>query len=416
MQSEVESYLDRHVWNNFAPFSDFVNKGLECGKDDILEDGATIADMVEHGTIMIQPHSQVKDELQEYDPLHISSQATIIHKGGPSSTAHVGAGMSMWEEISSSMEKLDPMHLDIPEYSDRLQACPDYIKSETPHPPHRKDDYSHHPHEDYNSPEDYNPDYSSPRDDYVTTRDEYNNPRVQDEFAAPHRGDDFTSAGHRDAYGKDVEFVSLVNDSIGYCYDTSGLGAGGGGGLGGPDTEPLDTTYTYTINYSHSFRSDAVEYSTPGGVGAMQGEVVTRATPPPPYTSSFSSPSPCSSSSSSSLSPQELSTPVKYNRRNNPELEKRRTHHCDFPGCNKVYTKSSHLKAHQRIHTGEKPYTCQWPECNNQFARSDELTRHYRKHTGAKPFKCKVCDRSFARSDHLALHMKRHMPKHVKLS
>ena len=39
-------------------------------------------------------------------------------------------------------------------------------------------------------------------------------------------------------------------------------------------------------------------------------------------------------------------------RRNNPELEKRRTHRCDYPGCTKVYTKSSHLKAHQRIHTG----------------------------------------------------------------
>ncbi|KAJ3034535.1 hypothetical protein HDV00_004948 [Rhizophlyctis rosea] len=82
-----------------------------------------------------------------------------------------------------------------------------------------------------------------------------------------------------------------------------------------------------------------------------------------------------------------------------------RLYTCNYPGCNKQFTRNFNLQSHAKTHDPdrEKPFVC--PECSKGFWRKVDLERHDTVHTKVKGHQCPRCDKKFTRKDALQRHV-----------
>ncbi|XP_035775470.1 zinc finger protein 624-like [Anopheles albimanus] len=93
------------------------------------------------------------------------------------------------------------------------------------------------------------------------------------------------------------------------------------------------------------------------------------------------------------------SSPQQHSHDSNPKQWE-----CDV--CHKSFTTKYFLKKHNRLHTGEMPYTC--GICKKSFTFQQSYHKHLLYHSDEKPHACSVCGRAFKELSTLHNHERIH--------
>ncbi|XP_071600933.1 zinc finger protein 408 [Heliangelus exortis] len=74
--------------------------------------------------------------------------------------------------------------------------------------------------------------------------------------------------------------------------------------------------------------------------------------------------------------------------------------------CGKALRDPHTLRAHERLHAGERPFRCE--RCGKAYALATKLRRHQKSHQADKPYRCQLCGMGYALPQGLARHALTH--------